>query len=112
MELKLNIYNKKEIKKTYTAEAYELLFGTVEDFINIIDLDKLENGTDAEIIKLVGNMIIKGGLEVIKPLLKDIFDGLTDEELRNVKVSEISKVLVEVVKFAISQMNLGTKGKN
>jgi len=112
MELKLNIYKKKEIVNTYTTESYDLLFGTVEDFIELVDLDKLEKGTDAEIIKLVGNVIIKGGLEVIKPLIKDIFDGLTDEELRQTKVSEIAKVLVEVVKFAISQMSIGNDGKN
>lgn len=112
MELKLNIYKKKEIEKTYTTESYDLLFGTVEDFIELVDLDKLEKGTDAEIIKLVGNVIIKGGLEVIKPLIKDIFDGLTDEELRHTKVSEIAKILVEVVKFAISQMSIGNDGKN
>lgn len=112
MELKLNIYKKKKIEKTYTTESYDLLFGTVEDFIELVDLDKLEKGTDAEIIKLVGNVIIKGGLEIIKPLIKDIFDGLTDEELRHTKVSEIAKILVEVVKFAISQMSIGNDGKN
>lgn len=110
MELKLNIYKKKEIEKTYTAETYDLMFGTVEDLINIIDLDKLEKGTDAEIIKLVGNVVMKG-MDIIKPLLKDIFEGLTDEELRNTKVSEIAKVLVEVVKFSITQMNQGGNEK-
>ena len=39
MELKLNIYNKKEIVKTYTAETYDLMFGTVEDLIDLINLD-------------------------------------------------------------------------
>ena len=112
MELKLNIYKKKEIEKTYTTESYDLLFGTVEDFIELVDLDKLEKGTDAEIIKLVGNVIIKGGLEIIKPLIKDIFDGLTDEELRHTKVSEIAIIIVEVVKCAISQMSIGNDGKN
>lgn len=110
MELKLNIYKKKEIEKTYTAETYDLMFGTVEDLINIIDLDKLEKGTDAEIIKLVGSVVMKG-MDIIKPLLKDIFEGLTDEELRKTKVSEIATALVEVVKFSITQMNQGVNGK-
>lgn len=111
MELKLNIYDKKKIAKTYTAETYELMFGTVEDLINIINLDNLQNGSDVEIIKMVGDVVING-MEIIKPLLKDIFDGLTDEELRCVKVSEIASVLVEVVKFAIAQMSKGVVGKN
>lgn len=111
MDLKLNIYEKKKIVKTYTAETYDLMFGTVEDLIDLIDLDQLENGTDAEIIKLVGKVIING-MGIIKPLLKDIFEGLTDEELKKTKVSEISTALVEIVKFSISQITKGTNGKN
>ena len=111
MDLKLNIYEKKKVVKTYTAETYDLMFGTVEDLIDLIDLDQLKNGTDAEIIKLVGKVIING-LGIIKPLLKDIFEGLTDEELKNTKVSEISTALVEIVKFSISQITKGTNGKN
>lgn len=110
MELKLNIYEKKKIINTYTAETYDLMFGTVEDLVNLINLDQLEKGTDAEIIKLVGNVVIKG-MDIIKPLLKDIFDGLTDEDLKHTKVSEIATVLVEVVKFSISQMVQGANGK-
>nr|DAY64247.1 MAG TPA: hypothetical protein [Caudoviricetes sp.] len=111
MDLKLNIYEKKKIVKTYTAETYDLMFGTVEDLIDLIDLDQLKNGTDAEIIKLVGKVIING-MGIIKPLLKDIFEGLTDEELKKTKVSEISTALVEIVKFSISQITKGTNGKN
>lgn len=110
MELKLNIYEKKKVIKTYTAETYDLMFGTVEDLVDLINLDKLETGTDAEIIRLVGNVVIKG-MDIIKPLLKEMFDGLTDDELKNTKVSEIATALVEVVKFSISQMTKGANGK-
>lgn len=111
MSLKLTVYNKKEIVKTYEAETYDLMFGTVEDLIDLIDLESLKTGSDTEIIKMAGTMVMNG-LEVIKPLLKDIFEGLTDEELRCVKTSEIAAVLVEVVKFAIVQITKGAKGKN
>ena len=108
MELKLNIYEKKKVIKTYTTETYDLMFGTVEDLVDLVDLDKLENGTDAEIIKLVGNVVIKG-MNIIKPLLKDIFEGITDEELKKTRVSEIVDALVGIVKYSISQM---TKDSN
>ena len=111
MDLKLNIYEKRKIVKTYTAETYDLMFGTVEDLIDLIDLDKLDKGTDAEIIKLVGNMLMKG-INIFKPLLKDIFEGLTDDELKNAKVSEIATALVEVVKFSVLQIKQGSNGKN
>lgn len=111
MEIKLNIYNKRNIEKTYVAETYDLMFGTVEDLIEIVNLDKLQTGSDVEIIKLVGNVVING-LDIIKPLLKDIFEGLTDEELKRTKVKEIATVLVEVMKFAITEISKGANSKN
>lgn len=109
--MKLNIYEKKKIVKTYEAETYDLMFGTVEDFIELVDLDKLQTGSDAEIIKLVGGVVLKG-MDVIKPLLKDVFEGLIDEELRNTKVSEIASVLVDIVKFAVTELSKGANSKN
>ena len=111
MELKLNVYDNKEIVKTYTAETYDIMFGTVEDLVEIIDLDSVQNGNDGEIIKLALKLVING-MDILKPLLKDIFDGLTDEELKRTKVSEVANVLVEVVKFTISQIMKGQNSKN
>lgn len=111
MELKLNIYEKKKIIKTYTAETYDLMFGTVEDLIDLINLDALETGSDAEIIKLVGNVVMKG-MDIIKPLLKDVFEGLTDDELRGAKTTDIAKVLINIVKFSMAEMTKGVTGKN
>lgn len=111
MELKLNIYNGRKVEKTYIAETYDLMFGTVEDLLAAIDLDNLKSGSDTEIIKLVGNVVTKS-MDVIKPLLKDIFEGLTDNELRKTKVKEIAEVLIEVVKFSIAQIGKGTNAKN
>ena len=111
MEMKLNIYEKKKIIKTYTAETYDLLFGTVEDLVDILELDTLKTASDVEVIKLATNVITKG-MDIIKPLLKDIFEGLTDDELRNTHVSEIVTVLVEVIKFAINQITKGQRLKN
>lgn len=111
MELKLNIYNKKEIVKTYTNDTYDLMLGTVEDFLDLINLDELKTGTDTEIIKLVGKACMKG-MDTIKTLLKDVFEDLTDEELKNTKISEISAVLINIVKYSVSEISKGARGKN
>ena len=107
----LNIYEKKQVVKTYETDVYDLMFGTVEDVANAIKLDELTTGSDVEIMKMIGKLVLTS-MDTIKGLLKDIFDGLTDEELKNVKVSEIAIVLVDVVKFTVAQLNLGAKGKN
>ena len=109
--MKLNIYEKKKIIKTYEVDAYDLMFGTVEDVANAIDIDSLKTGSDVEIIKMVGKLVMTS-MDTVKNLLKDIFDGLTDEELKGTKVSEIATVLVDVVKFTIAQLNLGVNQKN
>ena len=109
--MKLNIYDKKKIVKTYEVDTYDLMFGTVEDVANAIDLDSLKTGSDVEIIKMVGKLVMSS-MDTVKNLLKDIFDGITDEELKQTKVSEIATVLVDVVKFTIAQLNLGGNGKN
>lgn len=109
--MKLNIYEKKKIVKTYEADTYDLMFGVLEDVANAIKLDDLQTGSDVEIIKMVGNLVLHS-MDTIKDLLKDIFEGITDEEIKNTKVSEIAVVFMEVVKFTITQLNNGIGSKN
>ena len=108
--MKLNIYEKKKVVKTYETDAYDLMFGTVEDIADALKLDELQTGADVEIIVMAGNLI-KTSKETVKELLKDIFDGLTDEEIKKTKINEIVGCLVDVVKFTVSQLNIG-KSKN
>lgn len=109
--MKLNIYENKKIVKTYTAETYDLMFGVVEDVAEAVNLDELKSGTDAEILKLIGGLVLKS-MGTIRGLLLDIFDGLTEEEVKHTKVKEVAQVLLDVVKFTIVQLNLGTDSKN
>lgn len=109
--MKLNIYENKKIVKTYEAATYDLMFGTVEDILKLINVDSMKTGSDTEIVKMVGSMLI-GGLGDVKFLLLDVFDGLTEDELRNTKVSEIATVLIEVVKFSITEMSKNMNQKN
>ncbi len=109
--MKLNIYDKKNIVKTYEADTYDLMFGTVEDVAEAVNLDSLKTGSDVEIIKMIGNLVLKS-MGTIKDLLKDIFEGITDDEIKKTKVPEIAAVLLEVVKYTISQLNLSNNSKN
>lgn len=104
--MKLNIYEKKRVVKTYEADTYDLMFGTLEDVADAVKLDELKTGSDIELIKMVSNLVLTS-MDTVKELMKDIFDGLTDEELRNTKVSEMAAVLIDVVKFTIDQLNIG-----
>lgn len=111
MDLKLNIYEKKKVVNTYTAETYDLMFGTVEDLLDVIDIDNIQAGDKTELLKAIAK-VLAHSMDVVKPLLKDIFEGLTDEELRNTKLKDIIDVLAEVIAYSISQLTKGNNGKN
>lgn len=111
MELELNIYNKKEIVKTYKTDTYDLMFGTVEDFLNLFDVDNLKTGSDTELAMTVVKSL-PTGMGTIKVLLKDVFEGVTDEELKNTKVKEITNVLVNIIKSSILEIGKGVDPKN
>ena len=94
--LELNIYkNQREIEKTYKVDAYDLMYGTVEDIFDV--LDGMENmHTDGEILKLVQQNRNK-----LNDLLLDIFggEGLTQEELRKVKLKEMIPVFIGLFEY-------------
>lgn len=109
--MKLNVYEKKKVIKTYETDKYDLMFGTLEDVADAMKLDQLETGSNSEIIKMATNLVVHSK-ETVKELLKDIFEGLTDEELKNTKVKDIATVFVDVVKYTIEQLNILPKSKN
>lgn len=111
MELKLNIYNKRKIEKTYTADTYDLMFGTMEDILNVIDVEKLQSSNQADFVGAVGTLL-KGGLGELKPLIMDVFEGLTEEELRRTRTKDLVKVVIEILKYSIVEINGVSSGKN
>lgn len=104
--MKINVYKNREIEKSYEAENYDLMFGTVEDIMTIFDIDALKTGSDVELINLV-TKALPSCLNIINPLLKDIFEGLTDEELKRVKLKEVAIVLVDVIKYTLTEISKG-----
>jgi len=110
MQLLLNIYDPetKVITKQYKAESVDIMFGTIEDLIEIIDIDKLSENNDTELTKIILMSIKK-----VKPLLKEVFTGLTDEELKNTKIKELIPLFIDIVKYMFTEIQgLGGNSKN
>lgn len=106
MELKLNVYRGKEIEKTYVTDTYDLLYGTIEDIIDVVDLEKINNAAE------LGKMVIRL-LPLVKPFLKEVFDGLTDEELRRTKVKELVPLFITIFEYGFNELtDLGGDSKN
>ena len=126
-ELKLNIYDGRKISKTYTAEEYDLMTGTVEDIINLIDVEgvinlvsdteEADNDKKTSIKDTIGFVpglikTIKNAFGIVKPLLKDMFEGLTDEEIRHTRIKDIAMLFVNVAMFGMSEMKDTGEEKN
>lgn len=105
--MKLNIYEKKKVVKTYETETYNLPWGVIEDVADAVDLDSLKTGSDVEIMQMVAKVVIKSK-DTINVLMKDIFDDLTDEDLRKATVTEIAACIVDVVRYTIMELKIGS----
>ena len=108
MAISLNIYDPKDknkVVKVHTVEGYDLMLGTIEDFMDIIDMDKLDD--DKEVAK----MVIKG-YKQSKPLIMDIFPELTSDELKNIKVAELVKIVPQIGKAIIESLSILKNSKN
>ena len=93
--MKLNIWkSQNEVEKTYKVDKYDIFYGTVEDVLKVIE----EAGDGATEEQLV--MAVVKNRDLFNRFLKDIFDGLTDEELRRTKVKEIAPLLFELFDYA------------
>ena len=94
--MKLNIYkDQKTVEKTYEVNAYDIMFGTVEDVFDV--LEHVEDLNDQEaLIRLISENRSK-----LNDLLLDIFgsEGLTKEELRKVKLKELVAVFIDLFRY-------------
>ena len=105
MEIKLKIYNGNTVEKEYTAETIDFSFGVVEDVLDALDLENMKTGNKAEL----ATVIIKCSKQ-LKPFLKDLFEGVTDEELRSARTSNIIQIFKDIYSYAVNE--LGTLNKS
>lgn len=102
MALKLPIYQQGVIEKTYEVEAFRVPYGVIQDVLHIVEVDKLND----EIA--VAGMLMQA-IDLINPLLKDLFPGLTDEELRHADLIDIGLVFTDIARYAIEKLSKGLK---
>ena len=101
MQLTLKIYEGKKVIKEYKAETIDFSFGVVEDVLDILDFDGMKKGDNKEI----ATMVIKASKQ-LKPFLKDLFDGVTDEEIRHTRIQNLIEVFRGLFHYATQEMNL------
>lgn len=112
MEFKLNICDGKKIEKTYVANDFVLTVGVAEDILNVIDIEKLSGDLDdfatfVEVLK-----IVKGSFNSFNPMLKGVFEELTDEEYSRADVVGVAIVIINILKYTVVQLSNAAYGKN
>lgn len=104
MELKLNVYNGKEIEKTYTSNDFALMTGTCEDILKLVDIDKLSGDLNDESAMMEILKIVMKAFDQFNPMMKQVFDGLTDDEYRRTKIIDVARIVVDVVRYTFAEL--------
>lgn len=110
MELTLNVYkkNSKEIEKVYKTETLNLSWGVIEDILDALNLGEMKTGSNTEL----AGMVIKCSKQ-LKPFLMDLFDGLTADEVRNVRMDNLIELFRNLYKYATAELwEAADKSKN
>lgn len=102
--LKLNIYERQadgtmQLAKTYEAEGVNIMLGTLQDIMAVIDLDRVSEANEIELAKMALRIVGQ-----INPILLDVFPGVTSDELRGVKTSELVPLFVQLAKEAVGTL--------
>ena len=95
--MKINIYkNQKEIEKTFEVKNYDLMYGTVQDILDVMDSGLIESNDEEGLI-----MLIMKNRDKIEALLLDIFEpaGMVKNDLRNIKVKELVPLFIELFNY-------------
>lgn len=93
----LKIYEGKTVVKEYRAEIIDLSFGVIEDVLDALDF---ENMTDQ---KQLAGMIVKASKQ-LRPFLKDIFEGVTDDEIRHTRIQNIIEIFKDLYKYTMQEL--------
>lgn len=102
----LNIYaaDRETIEKQYTADGYELTMGTLEDFVQLIDIDRLNDANE------LAKMILKAYGQ-IKDLLQDVFRGqITEEHWRRVRISDLIFTITQIGHAVLDNVRILSQG--
>lgn len=109
MKIELNTYRKDGVNivvdKTFTADTTNIFTSTVEDLLEVLDLDTLKTLDLNNINDSAGAIaaMVTKATKQVKPLIMDCF-SMTEEDYRNTKLGDIIKAVVAIVKDAFKDI--------
>ena len=94
-ELKTYKADNKTVAKTYRSDRVGIRFGTVKGILKAIPKEGIDLNDDMA----VGRLLLQEW-ENISPLFRNIFPGLTEEELDTCEIEDMIEVMRVVIAFA------------
>lgn len=84
-----------------------------EDILQLVDIDKLTSGEleDSKLMMEVFKIVVKS-FDKFKPLLQQVFEGLTDDEYKHTAIKEVGNVVFSIITFTITELFSIPKSKN
>lgn len=104
MEVRLNIYTDetlKEIEKTYVQNDFKLATSVAEDLLDLINIDMFIGTDENAAMKELFKVVLKGRPQ-FKTLLKRVFDGLTDDEIKRTNLKEFVQAIYNIAVYTIA----------
>lgn len=115
MELKLNIYIDEElsgIEKTYTRQDFELSTAVAEDILDLINIDMFTGElSETQQFAQLAQLVVKGKA-AFKDLVKKVFKGVTEDELRRTSLKEFVRVVYNIIVYTIAGLTSVADQKN
>ena len=108
MNIKINVYEEdmKTVKKEVSAELIEIPFGTIRKFMDLFDVENLEDTTK------ILTIVAKSWKDVVR-ILNRVFPDMTEEDWDGVSTKELLQVIIKVLKFAFADiLKIPTDEKN
>lgn len=95
----LNVYDKKgkTVVKTCKASTCDIMFGTINKLMKLLQIDNLSN--NVELIK-----IIYDAWEELQGILSEIFPNIVGDDWDGVKIKELLPIVISIAKFTIADL--------
>ena len=97
MDLKVNVYKGNEVIKTVEAKTVDIRFGTVRKLMELTKVERIDN-TYGLLSAVVD------AWDDIKVVLSDIFPELSEEDMDNIKLSELVPVVMQILKESFAKV--------
>lgn len=107
--LRLNIYDEqgKKVARVAEGEYHDLSMGVIIDIFDLLKLDEAEKRTIWDL-----NLMLINCYKQVQDILKEQFPDVTKEEWRRVKLREVAKMLIDIVKYSFGEIDTIPSEKN